>query len=155
MILCTFENGGTGNLRHAIVDGLVIKNNKILLVKRDIKLSEGGKWGVPGGYVNLNENLEEAIKREVFEETGYRVSAVKLFTIVDSPIRRNDIKQNIGFVFVCKAEEKEGEPDKESTEQKWFQLNNLPSQEEIAFDHLQIIKTFLENKDSSLYLPKV
>lgn len=155
MILCTFENGGIGNLRHAIVDGLVLKDNEILLVKRDIKLSEGGKWGVPGGYVNLNENLEQAIARETFEETGYRVSDIKLFTIVDSPLRRNDIKQNIGFVFVCRVGEKEGKPDLESSEQKWFDLDNLPSQEEIAFDHLQIIHAFLKNKDSFINLTKV
>jgi 8-oxo-dGTP diphosphatase len=155
MILCTFENGGTGNLRHVIVDGLVFKNDKILFVKRDIKLSEGGKWGVPGGYVNLNENLEEAIIREVFEETGYRVSDLKLFTIIDNPKRRNDEKQNIGFVFICNALEKDGEPDKESTEQKWFDLDNLPSQEEMAFDHSQIIKAYLRNKNSYIDSIKV
>lgn len=155
MILCTFENGGTGNLRHAIVDGLIIKDNKILLVKREQKLLEGGKWGVPGGYVNLNENLEQAIVRETFEETGYRISDIKLFTIIDSPTRRNDTKQNIGFVFVCKGGEKEGKPDLESSEQKWFDLNNLPTQEEIAFDHLQIISAFLKNKNSFINLTKV
>lgn len=155
MILCTFEDGGTGNLRHVIVDGIVVKNNKILLVKRQLKLSEGGKWGVPGGYLNANENLKEGVKREIFEETGYRISDPKLFTILDNPKRRNDEKQNIGFVYVCNALEKDGEPDKESTDQKWFDFDNLPAQEEIAFDHLQIIEAYIKNKEYFINLLKV
>jgi 8-oxo-dGTP diphosphatase len=154
MISCTFEDGGKGNLRHAIVDGIVLKNNKILLVKRESFLSEGGKWGVPGGYLDRDENLIQGVEREVFEETGYRVTNVKLFTVLDNPKRRNDEKQNIGFVFICDAEEKEGEADKESTEQKWFDFDNLPDQEEIAFDHLQIIETYLKNKDHVIHLLK-
>lgn len=154
MISCTFEDGGKGNLRHVIVDGIVLKNKKILLVKREHFLSEGGKWGVPGGYLNRNENLVQGLEREILEETGYKIGNIRLFTVLDNPKRRNDEKQNVGFVFICDALEKIGEADKESTEQKWFDFDNLPSQDEIAFDHLQIIETYLKNKSHNITLLK-
>ena len=57
------------------------------------------------------------------------------------------MEQNIVFVYYCNALDKKGEPDKESTEQQWFDLNALPNLEETAFDHLQILNAFLNNKD--------
>lgn len=153
MIICTFEDEGKGYLRHAIVDALIIKDNKILMAKRSEKLVQGGKWGLIGGFVDRDETCEEAVVREVFEETGYRLKNVKFFTIIDSPKRKNEERQNIGFVYACEAGEQEGKPDNESTEQKWFPLGNLPSEEEIAFDHLQIINLYLKNKNS--FFPKL
>ena len=46
-------------------------NGKILLLHRHAHKSQGGKWGVPAGKVETGETLEDALKREVFEETGY------------------------------------------------------------------------------------
>ena len=137
MISCTFEDGGKANLRHTVVDALLINNNNILLVKRAKNLIGGGKWAFPGGYVNINESISEAIEREAFEETGYKVKNPKLFTIADDPSKRNDSRFNIALVFVCDVLEKEGTADNESSEQKWFDLNNLPKENEFAFDHFQ------------------
>lgn len=149
MIICTFEDGGTGKLRHAVVDALLIKDGKILLVKRAKKLTQGGKWGVVGGFIERDEFPTQTVSREVFEETGYRVKKADFFTIVDNPQRVNDERQNIAFVFVCEAGEKEGEPDNESSEQKWFDLENLPKEEEFAFDHLQVINLYLKHKNDT------
>ena len=71
MINCEFENGNKASLRHVVVDNLVLKDGKILLVKRTGKLLEGGKWGLAGGYVDRDETVKEAAKREILEETGY------------------------------------------------------------------------------------
>lgn len=149
MIICTFEDGGKGNLRHAIVDVLVVKDNKILMEKRSKNLVQGGKWGVIGGFVDRDETCEQAVSREVFEETGYRLKKITFFTIIDIPNRKNEERQNIAFVYICEPGEQEGEPDNESTEQKWFDLNALPNEEEIAFDHFEIINLYLKNKNST------
>lgn len=153
MINCTFENGNKASLRHVVVDVLVIKENNILLVKRVNKLLEGGKWGIVGGFVERDENLKEAVSREIFEETGYTVTDITLLTIRDNPDRPNENRQNISFVFFCTAVEKTGEKDNESSEIKWFNLEEVPNDEELAFDHAQNIKLYLDYKKKDLRLP--
>ena len=148
MISCTFEDGGKASLRHAVVDALVLKDSKVLLVKRTDKLLEGGKWGLIGGFVERDETAEKALSREVFEETGYRLKTINFFTIIDIPNRKNEDRQNIAFVYICEVGQKEGTPDKEATKQEWFDLDNLPKEEEIAFDHYQIINLYLKHKNN-------
>ncbi len=149
MITCTFENKGKGNLRHVVVNAIILKENNILLVKRAKKLKEGEKWGLIGGFIERDETLEEGLIREVFEEVGYRLKKVSFFTVIDNPNRKGSDWQNINFIYICEAGEKEGKADWESTEQKWFDLDNLPREEEIAFDHLEIINLYLKYKNTS------
>jgi len=146
MITCKFEDGGEAKLRHVVVDTLVFKNNKILLIKRTGKLLEGGKWGLLGGYVERDETLKEAVAREVMEESGYKIKNIELLTIRDNPDRPKEDRQNIAFVFTCEALEKEGDSDWEVDDQKWFDLSDLPVKDEIAFDHYDDIKFYLDSK---------
>ncbi|MGH7202928.1 MAG: NUDIX hydrolase, partial [Candidatus Levyibacteriota bacterium] len=108
MITCFFENNNKALLRHVVVDVLVLKDEKLLLVKRTKKLLEGGKWGLVGGFVERDENLQEAVAREIFEETGYKVKDITLLTIRHNADRPHEDRQNISFVFFCIALEKEG-----------------------------------------------
>lgn len=152
MIECTFENGNKASLRHAVIDAIVIKDNKILLVKRSPQLTDGGKWAIVGGFVERDETLKQTVAREITEETGYLLTDIQLFTIVDNPDRNED-RQNISFVYLCTVGEKVGEPDQESTEVKWFSLDNLPKEEEFAFDHYKIIQLYMKYKKENIALP--
>lgn len=144
MIICEFEDGRKVALRHAVVDTIVLKEKEILLVKRAARLVEGGKWGLVGGYVDRDETLEQAVRREVLEETGYSVENVEFLWFIDNPNRPNEDRQNIAFVFVCRVAQKTGEADDESEEQQWFPLDALPSKDMLAFDHYDTIQNFLE-----------
>jgi len=146
VITCKFEDGGEAKLRHVVVDALVLKDNKILLIKRTKKLLEGGKWGLLGGFVERDETLKEAVAREVMEESGYKIKNIELLTIKDNPDRPNENRQNIAFMFTCEALEKEGDSDWEVDDQKWFDLSDIPAKDEIAFDHYDIIKFYLDSK---------
>ena len=66
------------------VAGVVFQDGKILLVK---ELSDGC-WTLPGGWVDLNEPPSLAVEREVWEESGYRVKAVKLLGVYDRDTRK-------------------------------------------------------------------
>jgi 8-oxo-dGTP diphosphatase len=154
MITCAFENGNKASLRHVVIDTLVIKENRLLMVKRIPELLEGGKWGIIGGFMDRDESLKQAVEREVFEETGYKVTDITLLTIRDNPDRPHDEdRQNVSFVFFCTALEKEGEMDWESTKMEWFAFDNLPPQEQIAFDHYKNIELYLQYKKEKFPLP--
>ncbi|MCR4324733.1 MAG: NUDIX hydrolase [Candidatus Curtissbacteria bacterium] len=148
MIKCTFENGTPASLRHVVVDAIVVnKKKEILLVKRSKdKVTEGGKWALPGGFMDRDETLIEAVLRETKEETGWEIGDVELLRVVDNPKRRNEDRQNVAFFYTCVPVKKSGKADDESSEQRWFKLDGLPEEEETAFDHLEIIEFYLRNK---------
>ena len=155
MLTCYFENGGKASLRHVIIDTLVLKGNEILLVKRSKQILEGGKWAIVGGFVARDETIREAVAREVMEETGYAIKDITFLTVNDSPNRPHEDRQNIAFVFFAQALEKERKPDWESSEQKWFPLDALPKEEEIAFDHFYDINLYIDYKNTGKKLPVI
>ncbi|MBI4407602.1 MAG: NUDIX domain-containing protein [Candidatus Kerfeldbacteria bacterium] len=150
MIECTFERGTAANLRHVVVDALLIQDNQVLLTRRAERLREGGKWAIPGGFMDRDETTLEAVMREVLEETGYTCEIEQLLTVLDKPDRRGDDRQNVSFVFVAKPIAKVQEHDDEVTELKWFPLDALPAAAEMAFDHLEIIWEWIKENDEGL-----
>ena len=155
MIDCTFENGGKTKLRHVVVDTLILKDSKILLVKRHKKLSEPEKWGLAGGFMERDERIEQAAAREALEETGWQVKDMTLMRIVDNPNRPTEDRQNVAFVYFATTAKKVGEADWESHEQKWFDLDELPPKDQIAFDHAEQIEFYKKYLKENFKLPVV
>lgn len=79
---------------------IVIKDNKVLLVKHNYG-SANGKYLNPGGYLKDGELPEEAATREVFEETGVKISPVGMIAL---RCRSNE------WYMVLKADHVDGEP---------------------------------------------
>jgi len=153
VITCNFEDGGKASLRHVTVNVIVLKENKILLGKRGSykgkPIIEFGKWGLIGGYVNRDEFLEDAVRREVMEESGWIIDNLTLLRINDNPNRPREDRQNIDITFIADAIEKKSESDEEVTSLQWFNLNEVPSFDQIAFDHgdsIELYKKYLNNK---------
>ena len=155
MITCYFNNTTKVFLRHVTVGAIVVEHNKILLVRRSRKISEGGKLGLPGGYFDRDETLSQGLIREVREETGHVGQSQQLFIINSNPYRRNEDKQNVDFIFLFSLAEKVGEPDWEVEELVWVPLDNLPDAEEIAFDHYEYIKKFIAYRHTPFPLPLI
>jgi ADP-ribose pyrophosphatase len=63
-------------------------NAQVLLVRRN-KPPALGEWAVPGGSVELGESLEQAVEREIMEETGVAIRAGKVCHVFDD-VRRDD-----------------------------------------------------------------
>ncbi len=81
------------------VSAVVIKDNKILLSK------QWGKYDLPGGGVDVGEKLEDALKREVYEETGIKIKIKRLIACKDAffkmPAPRNNFVHTIIMYFEC------------------------------------------------------
>ena len=69
------------NLFQIRVTGLIVEEDKILLVKQ--KVSSKRCWSLPGGRLEKGETLEEGVTREIKEETGLKTKIVKLLYICD------------------------------------------------------------------------
>jgi 8-oxo-dGTP diphosphatase len=153
MINCEFEDGGKSSLRHAVVDTIVIKEGKVLLVKRGAfsgkPILESGKWALIGGFMERDETIKETAAREIMEETGWEIENLKLFRIIDDPNRPAEDRQNIAFIVIAEAKQKNEAISEEVQEIKWFDLDKLPSRDQLAFDHadsLELYKKYLKKK---------
>lgn len=119
--------------------------SSLVLVKRAIEPSKGW-WSLPGGYLDWDETLQEAVLREVHEEMGLTVDEPELVGVYSSPDRDPDGRQNVGHCYLVKIADK-SDDDKdlptlkldrqEHAQVAWFGLDQLP--EKIAFDHRQMI----------------
>ncbi|QLJ53309.1 MAG: ADP-ribose pyrophosphatase [Candidatus Fermentimicrarchaeum limneticum] len=121
-------------MRPATVDAVIIDGSRVLLVKRRFEPFKG-RWALPGGFVDDNETVEQAVGREALEETSLKVKVKKIIGVYSDP--RRDRRGNITVAFLVKfVGGKLGKGD-EAKEVKWFKLDELPP---LAFDHAKIIK---------------
>ena len=113
-------------------------NTYILLIQRG-REPFLNKWALPGGFIELEETLETACKRELFEETALRVDKMYQFKTYDA-IDRDPRHRTISVVYSAELKNKEnvcGNDD--ASDAQWFPIDKLP---ELAFDHRQIIQEF-------------
>ena len=153
MISCQFEDGKQTHLRHVTTDLIGICDAKVLLVRRAPHLVEGDKWALPGGYMDLDENIEVTAPREFLEETGHECTNLTLFDIDSRAKRPGNERQNVTFIYAAYVGEQIAQPDDESTDMRWFALDELPQSSEIAFGHDRYIKNFARYLQQSFPLP--
>lgn len=153
MITCTFENGKAASLRHVVVHAIVEKDGKLLLVKRSEKISEGGKWALPGGFVDRDETAGEAAVRELREESGWEGEVTALFRVNTNPNRPHEDRQNIAFDFLITPTRKAGDMDKETTHVEWVSIDSLPPLDSFAFDHGESIGYYLRYRTKKFATP--
>jgi 8-oxo-dGTP diphosphatase len=119
-------------------DGAVLLNGQILLIQRKNEPFKG-KWALPGGFVEYGEKVENAVIREVFEETGLRTKIKGIFGVYSDPDRdpRGHI---VTVVYLLNVEGGELISGDDATDARFFNLNDLP---EFAFDHKIITRDII------------
>ena len=123
------------------VDVLVIKKKteELFLFKR---LNEPFKdcWALPGGFVDENEDLEQAARRELFEETNIETDEMTQIGTFGKPYR-DPRGHMISVAYQTNLNENQKVKAKDDAKEvKWFSIKDLP---ELAFDHLEIINSIL------------
>ena len=116
-------------------DGAILKNGKILLIKRKNEPFKG-KWALPGGFVEYGEKVEDTVVREVYEETGLKTKIRDIVGIYSDPNRdpRGHIV-TVVYLLDTKGGRLKGGDD--ASDAKFFDLNGLPK---LSFDHDIIVK---------------
>jgi ADP-ribose pyrophosphatase YjhB (NUDIX family) len=155
VIACTFEHGGHAALRHVVVHAVAERHGALLLVRRAGHLPEGGKWGLPGGFLDRDETLAQGVLRELREETGWAGRVVALLRINSRPDRPHEDRQNVAFDFVVEPLQQVGERDHETSAVEWVPIDRLPPLEELAFDHGDTVRAYLARRGRPLPEPIV
>lgn len=126
------------------VDAIVFGYSKsegvsVLLVERKYEPFKN-VWAIPGGFVLEDESLEEAVRRELAEETGVRLNYLEQLYTFGDPSR--DPRQRIitvaYFGLVKTGHHRELNASTDAASAKWFSIHKLPA---LAFDHKEIIST--------------
>ena len=122
------------------VDAVILKENKIVLIKRrNAPFKE--YYALPGGFVDYGEKVEDAVIREVKEETGLKTKIEKLVDVYSAP-DRDPRGHTITIVYKLKIVGGQLRSGDDAKEIALFALDKLPR---LAFDHEEIIGDFTKN----------
>ena len=113
------------------VGAVIFSGRNVLLVRRRNEPSKD-MWGLPGGMVELGERVEDAIVREVEEETGIRVKSLRLLTVLDSIRRDGEGRIRFHYIlseFLCEEVEGELKASTDASDAGWFPVYELDSLE--------------------------
>ena len=114
---------------------------RVLLVQRDLPPFEGG-WALPGGFVQMEETLDDAARRELREETGLDrayLEQVRTFGAVDRDPRGRVV--TVAYYALVRIEGVRLDARTDARAAAWFSIHDLP---ELAFDHQGIFDVCLD-----------
>jgi 8-oxo-dGTP diphosphatase len=120
-----------------VIFALVEDDLQVLLIKRK-KQPYAHMWAVPGGFVRINESLEEAAARELAEETGVTgVYMEQLYTFGDPDRDPRTRVITVAYFALVPYDAIDHRPGDDAAETGWFSVFALP---ELAFDHARILE---------------
>lgn len=105
---------------------------KVLLLNHLLRPFSG--WGLPGGFLTAAEQPDDAIRREILEETGLELANVRMFRV-------RTIKSHIEILFLADAAGEATVQSREIIELAWFDRDNLP--EGLSGSQKNVIKQLL------------
>ena len=131
------------------VRGAVFRDDEILLVEEASDLG----WSLPGGWADVGETPREAVEREVLEESGYKVDAVKLIGLYERDHRadRPHLWHIWKTAFLCELVDGEQRPlGSETTDARFFSRDELPRLRYSRLSEWQIDRCFAHHGDPTL-----
>jgi 8-oxo-dGTP diphosphatase len=114
---------------------------KVLLIRRGLTPFKG-RWALPGGFVRVDETVDDAARRELSEETGLvKVFLEQLYTF--GAVKRDPRERvvSVAYYALVKSAEHPATGATDADEAGWFPVADPPG---LAFDHAEILTTALE-----------
>ncbi|MEN3335809.1 MAG: 8-oxo-dGTP diphosphatase [Blastocatellia bacterium] len=126
--------------RFTVTAGAVVVNRegRVLLVKHVFRPGSG--WGVPGGFINKGEQVEDAARRELREEIGLELDRIEL-----AFVRAVEQVNQLEIIFRCSANGTPRPRNIEIHRVAWFELDQLP--DDLPQAQRQTIKRALRRED--------
>ncbi|MEE9116071.1 MAG: NUDIX domain-containing protein [Thermoplasmata archaeon] len=120
-------------------DGLIVIDDKLVLIRRKFYPFEG-RLALPGGMVEYDERVEDAVRREMKEETGLDVEIIKLLGVYSEP-GRDPRGHVVSAAYVLK---RMGGELRSGDDAKAIELVDIDEIPDLAFDHNDIVKDFIK-----------
>src|SRR5438445_2478616 len=123
-----------------VVFGLDESELKVLLIERALEPFKG-KWALPGGFVRVDETLDNAARRELEEEAGLAdVFLEQLYTF--GTVNRDPRERvvSVAYYALVKLAAHETKAATDAADARWFPVSKTPK---LAFDHAEILATAL------------
>ncbi len=122
------------------VDAVILTpDKKVILVKRKNPPFQG-MWALPGGFVEYGEKVEEALLREIREETGLEVEILRLIGVYSDP-ERDPRAHTVTLAYLVRSA---GGTLRAADDASEVQAFSLPLPFPLAFDHSQILQDALK-----------
>ncbi|MHA1593836.1 MAG: NUDIX domain-containing protein [Candidatus Baldrarchaeia archaeon] len=120
------------------VDAIIrLEDGRIVLIKRKNPPFEGW-WALPGGIVEYGERVEDAVKREAWEETGIDIKIEKLVGIYSDP-NRDPRGHFISICYLCSGRSEQMRAATDAAEVAAFHPDEIKKLK-LAFDHRKMLK---------------
>jgi 8-oxo-dGTP diphosphatase len=125
-------------------DGIVLIDEKLVLIRRKFYPYEG-KLALPGGMVEYDERVEDAVRREMKEEIGLDVEIVELLGVYSEP-GRDPRGHVVSAAFVL---ERVGGELRSGDDARAIELVDIKNIPDLAFDHNEIVEDFIKLRKRS------
>lgn len=126
-----------------VVFGLDEGDLKVLLIQRDLD-PFAGRWALPGGFVHVDETVDEAARRELSEEAGIPVGRVYLEQLYTFGALERDPRErvvSVAYYALVNLADHRVKAATDAREAAWFAIHDMPR---LAFDHEQIVNMALD-----------
>jgi ADP-ribose pyrophosphatase YjhB (NUDIX family) len=109
------------------VGGVVIHRDRALLIRRGSEPLKG-EWSIPGGMLELGEDLTAGVRRELKEETGIEVEPLECILVFDRIMREGErVKYHYVIVdYLCRRKSGRLRPASDVTDARWVRREDLP-----------------------------
>lgn len=132
----------------AVVFAVAEDAAKLLLIKRKNEPFKG-KWAIPGGFIGIDEDLDDAVARELFEETGLTGVPLEQLHAFGKPGRDPRGRQiTVAFWGIITEGLEKIKAGNDADDAQWFDINQLPAP--MAFDHDEVAKFAIDRLKSKL-----
>src|SRR5882724_1584383 len=109
---------------------------KVLLIERGLEPFKG-KWALPGGFVRVDETLDEAARRELEEEAGLEnVFLEQLYSFGDVDRDPRERVVSVAYYALVKLSAHETRAATDAADARWFPISKVPN---LAFDHADVL----------------
>lgn len=123
---------------------------QVLLIERGGEPYKGC-WAFPGGFMNMDETIEQCARRELEEETGLNQVELEQLRVYSAPDRDpRERVMTVAFVGLISLSHSEATAGDDAAKAHWFSVDALPP---LAFDHDQILSDALKHLEAKGIMP--